>query len=374
MSRKNHATSLDPCARAHIHQEVSREDRRLVMLDHNNRVPQIPETMKVLEESKVVSLMEADARFIQNIQDTHEAGTDLSGQTDPLPLACRKGDRSSVNRQVIQPHVDHEIEPFDDLLENRCGDLSVSPVQVEVLKKTRCFPYGHLDHVSDGKAVHLDGKTLRPKSRTATGRARDSIQIASRGFPPALFDLRPLVIESVCPPITFDSESSTRRTGPVGTVKRKHSRGDIRITDATVDTSGLLTEYHFPFAIDFNPDHSVGLSRGQFKGIGQPASNLLFYNEPVNDHINRVLLVLVERDRLLKIQEPAIDSDSNKPFPPEVFQLFSILTLFPSNDGGEEDHPGSLWKSHEVIANLLECLRGYLPSAAGTVWLAHPGK
>ena len=35
----------------------------------------------------MISLMQTNARFVQDVENTHQAGTDLGGQPDPLRLA-----------------------------------------------------------------------------------------------------------------------------------------------------------------------------------------------------------------------------------------------------------------------------------------------
>jgi hypothetical protein len=48
-------------------------DGVLVMFDDDERVPQVPKPGERLDETTVVALVEADARFVEDIQDTDEA-------------------------------------------------------------------------------------------------------------------------------------------------------------------------------------------------------------------------------------------------------------------------------------------------------------
>ena len=54
------------------------------MLHHNQGIPDIPKAQEGFDEADIVPLMEADAGFIQDIQDPHQAGADLGSQTNAL--------------------------------------------------------------------------------------------------------------------------------------------------------------------------------------------------------------------------------------------------------------------------------------------------
>ena len=56
---------------ADVHYMVRRPDRLLVMLDHDHGVAEIPQSDQRLDESLVVSLVEADGRLIKDIQHTY---------------------------------------------------------------------------------------------------------------------------------------------------------------------------------------------------------------------------------------------------------------------------------------------------------------
>ena len=51
--------------------------------------------------------MQANGRFIENVQDSHESGPDLRGEPDALAFASGKCRRGPIEREVIEAHV-HE--------------------------------------------------------------------------------------------------------------------------------------------------------------------------------------------------------------------------------------------------------------------------
>ena len=66
---------------------VCLEHHILVMLDHDDGIPQITELLQRMDEAHIVSLVEADARLIEDIEYFDQLGTDLRRQTNTLALA-----------------------------------------------------------------------------------------------------------------------------------------------------------------------------------------------------------------------------------------------------------------------------------------------
>ena len=85
----------DPAAmgtgtRPDIDDMVRRIHRVLVMLHHDERIPQVSQMLERRQEAVVVPLMQPDARLVQDIEHSHKPGADLRGKTDALCLTARK--------------------------------------------------------------------------------------------------------------------------------------------------------------------------------------------------------------------------------------------------------------------------------------------
>ena len=76
-------------AGADVDNEVRRAHGVLVVFDDKNRVSQIAQTAQRIEELVVVTLVQADGRLIENVENAHEARADLRCKPDPLALAAR---------------------------------------------------------------------------------------------------------------------------------------------------------------------------------------------------------------------------------------------------------------------------------------------
>src|SRR6185312_11384428 len=96
--------------------------RVLVMLDDEHGVAEGLEALERLQQAVVVLLVEADARFIQHIEDSGEARADLRREADALALAAREGAAGAVEVEIVEADIVEEAEALVDLLEDGLGD------------------------------------------------------------------------------------------------------------------------------------------------------------------------------------------------------------------------------------------------------------
>ena len=60
--------------------------------------------------------MKTDARFVENIKHIHQLRTYLCGKSDALTLTARQRCRSTVQRKVIEAHIEQKAETAINLL------------------------------------------------------------------------------------------------------------------------------------------------------------------------------------------------------------------------------------------------------------------
>ena len=109
---------------ADVDDPVGGPDGLLVVLDDEHGVAEVAQARQRRDELRVVALVEADRRLVEDVQDTHQRRADLGRQADPLRLAARQRHARAVHGQVVEPDVDEEPQPRDDLLEHLVGDRS----------------------------------------------------------------------------------------------------------------------------------------------------------------------------------------------------------------------------------------------------------
>ena len=109
--------------------------RHLVVLDDEERVAEVAERLQRGQEALVVARVEPDRRFVEDVEDPDEAGTDLRREGDPLRLPAAERRRGPVEGEVGQADVPEEPEPRADLLDDLADDLLVALGQVELVEE-----------------------------------------------------------------------------------------------------------------------------------------------------------------------------------------------------------------------------------------------
>ncbi len=139
---------------------VGSQDGFSVVLHHQHGIAQVPQFLKRVQQADIVSLVQADGRFVQDIDHSHQAGADLGGQTDALALASGKAGRRPVQGQVIQAHVTQEFEAFPNFLNYPAADLHLAAGKLKRFKKVPCLGHGKSGHPVDVQSTYPDGQTL----------------------------------------------------------------------------------------------------------------------------------------------------------------------------------------------------------------------
>ena len=118
LSQRPRAHDLPPVltgARTDVDDVVGDPDGLFVVLDHDDRVPEVAQAQEGVDELAVVPLVQPDGGLVQNVQDTDQTAADLAGETDPLGLASGQGAGGAVEAQVVEANVEQELDPSLDL-------------------------------------------------------------------------------------------------------------------------------------------------------------------------------------------------------------------------------------------------------------------
>ena len=111
-------TAVHAGAGTDIDDVVGAADGVLVMLDDDHRIAEIAQVGQRFQQPLVVTLMQADRRFVEHIHHAHQPGADLAGQPDALRLAAGQGLGTAIQGQVVQADVDQKAQPVVDLLDD----------------------------------------------------------------------------------------------------------------------------------------------------------------------------------------------------------------------------------------------------------------
>ncbi len=147
-SHGNNLSATGAGFRPNIHDIVRRQHGILIVLHHQQAVAQVPEPLQSLDQLIIISLVEADTGFIQNVGHTHQAGPDLGGQTDPLGLAAGQGCRGLGQAQVVQAYIIKKAHPAPYLPEDLLANHLLAVCQFQSFHKI-------IVKLLHGKAGHL---------------------------------------------------------------------------------------------------------------------------------------------------------------------------------------------------------------------------
>ena len=80
--------------------------------------------------------MEPDARFVEDVENSHQLRSDLRCQPDPLPLAPRKRASGPVESEVLQADIQQKFQPLRNFLQDLPADLHLPGIQRKVVEKS----------------------------------------------------------------------------------------------------------------------------------------------------------------------------------------------------------------------------------------------
>ena len=109
-------TAIAPCIGTDVDDVVGSTHHLLIMLDDNNRVPQVSQTVDDTDEALGITLVEADTRFVQDVERAYEATSELRRESHPLALPTREGAGESVKGQITQADLIKEGQARADLM------------------------------------------------------------------------------------------------------------------------------------------------------------------------------------------------------------------------------------------------------------------
>ena len=113
---------------------------------------------KGFQQFRVVALMQANARLIQNIQYAHQPGTDLRGKPNPLRFPARQCRRRAVKGEIVQPDIEQEPDPRPQLLHNLPPDKFLPRRQRHFIEERAQLFQRHRAELGDIRFANRDGE------------------------------------------------------------------------------------------------------------------------------------------------------------------------------------------------------------------------
>ena len=148
------------------------------MLDDDNGVAEIAKVLERADKALIVTLVQADGRFIENVKNAHQARANLRSQTDTLRFSAGKGCSSTFKGQVIQAYIDQELQTRDDFLRDRVRNRTLLPLETQIAEEVVAIKSAHLADLVNGLAAHGDREDLGLQAFPPARGARNNGEVA----------------------------------------------------------------------------------------------------------------------------------------------------------------------------------------------------
>ena len=127
------------------------------------------------------------------------------------------------------------------------------------------------------------------------------------------------------------------------------------------------------FTIDEIEDHQAAAElQGGLDAVGEPALGARLGAEPVDDHLNGVLALLVELGRAGERHHLAVDPGAGVTLALQLREQLDVLPLAPAHDRGEDLEAGAFLELENPVDDLLRRLPADRPPASRTVRMTCP--
>ncbi len=121
-------------------------------------------------------------------------------------------------------------------------------------------------------------------------------------------------------------------------------------------------------------DQAAGEPQRRLDRVGQPLLGARLDAEPVDHHLDGVLLLLLELRRVGELVHHAVDPGPRVPLGLELGEQVDVLALAAPDHRGEHHEPGALGHREDPVDDLLRALLGDPFAADRAVRLADPGE
>lgn len=133
--------SVHSGSRAEIDDVVGVPHCVFVMLDNDQGVASLSESLERAKELLVVSGVQPDGRLVQNVEHAAEVGSELGREANALRLAARERGDAAAHLHVAETDFAEKLQAGRDLGRDVAGDLGFAAGELEPLKN----PAGLLD-------------------------------------------------------------------------------------------------------------------------------------------------------------------------------------------------------------------------------------
>src|SRR5207302_4484190 len=169
---RNDLAAVQAGARPHVDEPVGAPHQLLVVLDDDDGVADVAQSLERADQARVVALVEADRRLVEDIEDADELRADLRREPQTLSLAARERRGRAVEVDVADADVVEECQPLADLLDDARADQLLRVGQLEPIEELERARDRQLRELVDVAFADGDREHLRLQTRALAHRTR----------------------------------------------------------------------------------------------------------------------------------------------------------------------------------------------------------
>ena len=130
-----------------------------IVFDHQHRITEVTQRFERFDQPLVVALVQTDGRFIEHVEHSTQARTDLRSQTNALAFAAGKGGGIAVEREIAEPDRVEKFQPLHDLAAKTVGDQSLRGGRIRSrVPRRSALRSGKRREIGNGQGAHFNRK------------------------------------------------------------------------------------------------------------------------------------------------------------------------------------------------------------------------
>ncbi len=147
-----------------------------VVFDQQQRIAQVAQLVEGFQQTPRIAGVQADGRFIQDVEHAAQSAADLAGQADALRFASRERRGRAGQRQVSQPHIAEKLHAAGDFPDQFASDFLFARVQLPALDGHQQLVQRHAAVVIHRPVSEADGGRVITQAAAATIGAGNFVQ------------------------------------------------------------------------------------------------------------------------------------------------------------------------------------------------------
>ena len=164
----------------------------------------------------------------------------------------------------------------------------------------------------------------------------------------------------------LNSEPRAGRAGAVGIVEGKQARGNLLQRDSAVRTGVVLGKAELLLGVlQFRRQQASGEAQRCFGRIRETAADAVLDGNAVDDDLDGMLFVLVQRDIFRQVIDQAVHTGPNIAGTLCIFKDFLMLAFFAAHHRRQQGELCSLRKLHQAVDDLVH---GLLADLTPALW------